>query len=124
MVEQIYLNEQDLVVTSQRITIRSRTYFTRNVASVHVTMDENRLAWAIAAILLCWSVMAGLLGSWGYCVLTALCLAAVIKWMPFRLYYLTLDVSSGRVQALRGNRDDLLELKEFIERAITEGASR
>jgi hypothetical protein len=90
---------------------------------VDVIMDANYITWILAGILVCWTVMSGLLGAWGYFIIGLLPLVAVIKWMPFRLYYLTFDTSSGRVQALHGQKDSLIGLKEIIEKAITEKAS-
>ena len=120
MSEKIYLESDGVRVTSQRITVRGPTYFTANISAVDVTMHENILVYLLLLIAAMWCFFGFGLGSYSHGIVAGLVVGALLKWAPFRLYYLVLDTNSGRVQALRGRKDALLDLKETIETAITE----
>lgn len=120
MSEKVYLEADGVRVTNQRITVRGPTYFTSNISGVDVVMHENMPVYLLLIVAAMWCVFGFGVGSYSHGIGAALVMGAILKWAPLRLYYLVLDTSSGRVQALRGNKNALLDLKETIETAITE----
>jgi hypothetical protein len=120
MSEKIYLEADGVRVTSQRITVRGPTYFTANISGVDVTRHENMPVYLLLTVAAMWCFFGFGVGSYSHGIGAALVIGTLLKWAPLRLYYLVLDTNSGRVQALRGQKNALLDLKETIETAITE----
>lgn len=120
MAERIYLDSEGVRVTNQRITVRGPTYFTGNISGVDVVMHENMPIYLLLIVAVMWCVFGFGVGSYTHGLGAGLVVGAILKWAPLRLYYLVLDTSSGRVQALRGQKNALLDLKETIETAIAE----